>query len=70
MALLQNTSITFYTNNDDKDSDTNVTVMLMDADGIVAALSIMTSVTSMTTAPLDPMGLTIMNPSHKSSLQS
>jgi hypothetical protein len=70
MAVIRNASISFHTNNDDKDVDTHVTITLVDEDGVVAA-------------PIDnnfghfddnidsgAYALIITNPSAKTSLQS
>lgn len=68
MAVLRNISITFHTNDEDKDSDTHVTVTLVDADGIVAARISNDFGHFDDHSDSGPYALTVMNPSPKNSL--
>lgn len=70
MALLRNARISFHTNNEDRDSDTHVTVVLVDENGIVAAHISNDLGHFDDNSDSGPYALIAMNPSTKSSLQS
>jgi hypothetical protein len=63
MALLRNARIGFHTNSDDKDSDTHVTVTLVDDDGIVAARISNDFGHFDDNSDSGPYSLTVLNPS-------
>lgn len=69
-AVLRNARISFHTNNEDKDSDTHVTVTLVDASGIVAARISNDFGHFDDNSDSGPYALSVMNPSRKDSLQS
>src|SRR5690349_4560434 len=70
MAVLTNATIRFHTNNEDKDSDTHVTVVVVDSDNIVAARIDNDFGHFDDNSDNGPFGLIVQNPSSQDRLQA
>jgi hypothetical protein len=69
-GLLRNASISFHTNDEDKDDDTHITVTMKDKDNIVSALISNDFGHFDDHSDTGPYALTILNPSSRGSVQS
>lgn len=70
MPVLTNATIKFHTNNEDKDSDTHVTVTVVDSDNIVAARIDNDFGHFDDNSDNGPFGLIVQNPSSQDRLQA
>jgi hypothetical protein len=70
MPVLTNATIKFHTNNEDKDSDTHVTVTVVDSDNIVAARVDNDFGHFDDNSDNGPFGLMVQNPSSQERLQA
>ena len=70
MPVLTNATIKFHTNNEDKDSDTHVTVTVVDSDNIVAARVDNDFGHFDDNSDNGPFGLIVQNPSSQDRLQA
>ena len=69
MPTLTNASISFHTNNEDKDDDTHVTVEVRDQDNVLAASIANDFGQFRDNSDHGPFGLRVRNPSEKAALQ-
>jgi len=70
MANLRNCTIKFHTNNEDKDSDTHVTITVRDSNQVIAARVDNDFGHFDDNSDSGPFGLIVRNPSSKAVLQS
>ncbi|GEM_PF-1480195 len=70
MPVLTNATVKFHTNNEDKDSDTHVTVTVIDSNNIVAARVDNDFGHFDDNSDNGPFGLSVQNPSTEDALQS